>query len=286
MTEPTDRADDRLRAWATATDRPVPAFAARVTRRGGLSRVVALATVMVLVLVALVAGVVLTGGGSRKASLDTAPSAELAMGAAQAIATTPGVHYTLTVAVSDGGINQVLRSSGDIDFAGDRFAGTADAGPDGQTMLMFGGPASGAVIKAGGMFVQTENGPWVPVPPNPQFDALTNRTVLSRAFVRALSVSEVDPAIRTAPCGSTTCRLVSVAIPKAAFFVLEQAVFGDAISEPPVDLAPIVIDVLIDPATGSLAGLETQTTAGTTSSHIQLALTKPATVLEISPPTP
>ena len=61
----------------------------------------ALAGVAVLVLAALVAAVMLVGGGDRKAPLDTTPSAELADGAARALATAPGMRYALTVAVTE-----------------------------------------------------------------------------------------------------------------------------------------------------------------------------------------
>jgi hypothetical protein len=183
-------------------------------------------------------------------------------------------------------MNEGLRSVGQIDLVEDRFAGTADAGPGGQSMLMFGGPSSGAVVKAGGMFVQTEGGPWVRSEANPQFDALTNRAVVSQAFVTALGPSEVDPAIRTAPCGTMTCRLIAVTMPRAALFALERAVFGDAIGEPPADLGPVVVQALIDPTSGFLIGLETQTTAGTTTIHITLGLTRLDPAPAISPPIP
>ena len=60
MTSPRDRADDRLAAWAAATDRPVPAFNRRRSRRRGM-RVVILTAVTVLVLVGIAVGAVLTG---------------------------------------------------------------------------------------------------------------------------------------------------------------------------------------------------------------------------------
>ena len=136
------------------------------------------------------------------------------------------------------------------------------------------------------MFVQTEGGPWVRSDANPQFDAITNRAVVSQAFASALGLSDVDPAIRTIPCGTTTCRLVTVAMPNAAFFALQRAVFGDAAGEAPADLRPVVVQVSIDPSTGFLAGLEARTTAGTTTIHVQLVLAQLDTATEISPPIP
>jgi hypothetical protein len=287
MTTPRNRAEDHLAAWATATDRPVPAFAGRSSRRRGAGRRLVLAAVAVLVLVGLVVGAVLTGGGTQKPTLESAPSAELAMSAARALATAPGVHYTLTIATTDGGNSLGIRSSGDIDFVGGRFAGTADSGPDGQFMLLFGGPRSGALVKAGGLFVQTEGGPWVAVPnPNTQLDPFMDPDRLSNALVNVLEASLVDPEIRTAPCGTTTCRQVGVAVPAAALFALETALLGDGISPPPADLRPVVAQALIDPATGFLAGLETQTTAGTTTIHITLGLTRLDPAPVISPPIP
>jgi hypothetical protein len=287
MTTPRTRADDRIAAWTAATDRPIPSFAGHSSRRRGTGRLVVLATVAVLVLVGLVVGVVLTGGRTQQPALESPPSAELAMSAARALATAPGVHYELTIATTDSGNSLGIRSSGDIDFEGRRFAGTADSGPGGQSMLLFGGPRSGALVRAGGLFVQTEGGPWVSVPnPNTQLDPFMDRDLLSNALVRVLEASLIDPEIRTAPCGTATCRQVGVAVPTGALFALETALLGDGISAPPADLRPIVAQALIDPATGFLVGLETQTAAGTTNIHITLGLTRLDPAPAISPPIP
>jgi hypothetical protein len=287
MTTPRNRADDRIAAWTAATDRPIPAFAGRSPRRRGTGRLVVLTTVAVFILVGLVVGAVLTGGRVQKSTLEMAPSADLAMSAARALATAPGVSYTLTIATTDGGNSLGIRSSGDIDFEGGRFAGTADSGPDGPFMLLFGGPRSGALVKAGGLFVQTEGGPWVSVPnPNTQLDPFMDPVGMSNALANVLDVSFVDPEVRTAPCGTTTCRQVGVAVPAAALFALEKAFLGDSISPPPPDLQPVVAQALIDPSTGWLVGIETQTAAGTTTIHITLGLTRRDPAPAISPPIP
>ncbi len=286
MNDPRTPADDRLDTWAAATDRPIPTFVAPSTRRRGRG-VAILALTTVVVLAGVVVAVVITGGSPQKSSFETAPSAELALTAAQAIAMAPGVHYALSLAVKESGFDSGFRSTGDIDFGGHRFSGVADGGAPGQSMLLFGGPSSGAVIDAGGLFVKTENGPWVAVPGgDPQVDAFMQPARLSNALVAAVQSSAIDPEIRSARCGTATCRQVGIALPKPALFALETALFGGAVSEPPPDLGPIVVQLLIDPSTGFLTGLETQTTAGATSIHITLGLTRLDPAPSIAPPLP
>jgi hypothetical protein len=65
---------------------------------------------------------------------------------------------------------------------------------------------------------------------------------------------------------------------------LETASFGDSIGAPPPDLGPVVVELLIDPASGFLTSLETDTNAGTTPIYITLELTRLDPAPEISPP--
>lgn len=286
MTSSRDRADDRLAAWAAATDRPVPAFNRRRSRRRGM-RVVILTALTVLVLVGIAVGAVLTGSPKTTTTLETAPSADLAIKAAHEIATAPGVHYELDVQVTYDSVTQGIRSFGEIDFQHGRFAGTANDGPTGQGMLLFGGPTNGEVVKADGLYVQTEGEPWVAVPEaTSQLDAFMQPVRLSDAFVAALEASTIDPEIRSAKCGPTTCRLVTLDLPPAALSALETALLGDGVIPPPPDLGPIAVELLIDPATGFLTSLETHTNAGTTPIYLTLGLTRLDTAPEISPPIP
>jgi hypothetical protein len=286
MTTPNSRADDRIAAWAAATGRPIPAFVRRRSRRRG-GRVAILAAVTVLLLAGIVAGTVLTGSSHRTTSLETAPSADLALTAARAIATAPGVEYELDVQVTYDSQTTGIRSFGKIDFQHGRFSGTANDGHTRTGMLLFGGPTNGAVVKADGLFVQTEGDPWVAVPEaSSQLDAFMQSAHLSDAFVAALDASSIDPEIRSAKCGVATCRLVTVDLPASALFALETALFGDSVSQPPTDLGPIVVELLIDPTTGFLASLETHARAGTTPIYITLELTRLDPAPAISPPIP
>ena len=148
-----------------------------------------------------VAAAVLVGLAVQACAFGTAESPQardpraLADSAARAIATAPGVHYSLSIATApdQGG----LGSEGDIAFDGRRFSGTADGGPGGW-MLFFGGPASGALVVADGLFVRTENGPWEPQPPRVEqaafLDKLMDRTGLSEAIASTFKASQIDPA--------------------------------------------------------------------------------------------
>jgi hypothetical protein len=250
-------------------------------------RLILLGAVTVLVLVGVALGAVLIGGTPKKSDLETAPSADLAMTAAHEIATAPGVHYALDIQVTYDGATQGLRSFGEIDFQHGRFAGTANDGPSGQGMLLFGGPTNGELVRADGLFVQTEGEPWVAVPsPSTQLDAFMQPVRLSNALAAALDASTIDTAIHSAKCGTATCRLITVDLPPTALLALETALFGDGVSPPPPDLGPIVVELLIDPATGFLTSLETHTNAGTTPIYITLELTRLDPAPKISPPVP
>ena len=104
------------------------------------------------------------------------------------------MHYELDVQVTYDSVTQGIRSFGEIDFQHGRFAGTANDGPTGQGMLLFGGPTNGEVVKADGLYVQTEGEPWVAVPEaTSQLDAFMQPVRLSDAFVAALEASTMIP---------------------------------------------------------------------------------------------
>jgi hypothetical protein len=119
-----------------------------------------------------------------------------------------------------------------------------------------------------------------------QLDAFMQPVRLSDAFVAALDASSIDPEIRSAKCGTSTCRLVTLDLPATALFAFETALLGDNVSPPPPDLGPVVVELLIDPATGFLTSLETHSKAGTTPIYITLGLTRLDAAPEISPPIP
>jgi hypothetical protein len=222
-------------------------------------------------------------GGSDPPSRAAQDSAGLVASALNAIATAPGVHYSLSIAVAgNGGID----SEGDIDFEGARFSGTADGGAPGAPMLPFGGPTHGALILADGLFVKTEGGPWERQPDETAFfHPLIDRTGLSKAFATAFGASQIDPAVRVAPCGAETCQVVGLAPTRAALAGLWTFVFADRASELPPDLAPMTLDLYTDQS-GFPVRMETRITAGPTVTTVTLQLARLAPPPMIAPPIP
>jgi len=211
----------------------------------------------------------------------------LAVSAAQAIARAPGVRYSVSISTNFGGGagRGGIASNGIIDFETRRFSGTADAGPVGGFMLLFGGPSHGAVIIADGLFVQTEGGPWERQPPAPttMLDPFLDRAGLSTAVATAFAASRFDPALRTAPCGAETCRVVGLILPPAALLSLAAYATGGNIQELPPDLGPVAVDLSLD-GSGFPVRMETRLTAGpaVTTVTLQLARLDPAPA--VAPP--
>jgi hypothetical protein len=222
---------------------------------------------------------------SAAGSLDPAPPAKVAASAAQALATTPGIHYTLKASVDYG--NPVighLDSSGDIDFDHHRFSGIADG--EGGPMLLFGGPSSGAVIVADGLYVRSGADAWEhAADPKSPLDNLTDPAMLSDALARWVAASKVDPTIRTAPCGTQRCQIVRLAVPKAALAGLLAYVTGQETTTLPDDLAPMSVDLAID-ASGFPVRMETKVTAGDTTTTVTLVLTRLDPAPTITAPMP
>ena len=203
--------------------------------------------------------------------------------ALNAIATAPGVRYSLSI---DSGLNGGIDSKGEIDFEGGRFSGTADGGAAGASMLLSGGPTHGAVILADGLFVKTEEGPWERQPDEtPFFHPLIDRTGLSKALATSFGASQIDPAVRVAPCGAETCQVVGLGLPQGALVGLASFVFAERASEPPPDLAPVTLDLYMDPS-GFPVRMETRITAGPTVTTVTLQLARLDPPPLIAPPIP
>lgn len=282
MNAPRPHANDRLDAWARATARPVPAFAPRPKRMSWV-RALSLVVVAAAILLGLIVGAFALGS---PAELKTKDPASVAATAAEAIATAPGVSYSLSIAARypDGTLG--IDSDGAIDFEGHRFSGSARNSPGSASMLFFGGPNSGALVIADGLFVRTEAGPWERQPDQATtLDAFLDRATLSRAAASAFAASEVDPAIRAAPCGATTCQVVGMTLPPAVLARLAFAIFGDRVSEMPPDLVPPHLDLSVD-GTGFPVLLETRVSAGTTTTAITLRLTRLDRAPSIAAPIP
>ncbi len=286
MSAPKNRADGLLETWRTATARPTPAFVAPLRRRRLPIRVALVALAIVLIMSAIVGA--LAVGGFFQRSVDRDPPTQLAASAVQAIANAPGVRYSLTIAVhfGNGDGPSILDTSGVIDFHQHRFSGTADGG-GGAPMLLFGGPTSGAVIVAGEMFVQVEGQPWERVPEmSPQLANLTDAAALSNALRLVLDASEMDRAVRFAPCGTETCRVIALSAPVQTLFDAEVLLLGTAVQPPPPDLGPTEVELLIDPSSGFPVRMDTSITAGPTTTIVSLQLARLDPVPPISAPLP
>jgi len=226
------------------------------------------------------------GASGPEASRVQDPKA-LALSAAGAIGTAPGVAYSVSIstAFNDGGRRGGIESKGKIDFETGRFSGTADGG--GGFMLLFGGPSNGAVVIADGLFVKTEAGPWERQPPDQatRLAPFMDRAGLSKALATAFAASQIDPAIRAAPCGAETCQVVGLLVPPPALVGLASYAFGAGAMELPPDLGPVAVDLYLN-GSGFPVRMETRLTAGpaVTTVTLQLARLDPAPA--IAPPIP
>jgi hypothetical protein len=172
-----------------------------------------------------------------------------------------------------------------IDFEHRRFSGTADGGADGSPMLLFGGPSSGGVIVADGLFVQTEGAPWVHMPEtDPHLDWVMDRLGLSNALKGMFDASVIDSAIRFAPCGAEMCRVIAFMIPATALSYAEVLLLGTDVQSPPSDLEPINIVLLVDPTSRFPVRMDTTIKAGPTTTVVSLELTRLDPAPSISPP--
>ena len=285
MSIPRTRSDELLEHWAAATSRPTPDFLGVSARRRGPAKVVIAAAVLVALILAALA--TLAVGALLQKPKPDVPSAELAHSAAAAIATAPGVGFTLKIATRSPDGTSATNASGTIDFEDRLFSGTADGGDAGAPMSLFGGPASGAVVVADGLFVQTEGGAWVHVPELDQhLAAFVDRDKLSRAFGDILDASTIDPAIRFKPCGAESCRLITISAPPEAIYSAGTGVLGSGVQTPPDDFGRTTVELLIDPSSGFPVRLDTALTAGPTTTEVSLELERLDPAPTISPPIP
>jgi hypothetical protein len=199
------------------------------------------------------------------------------------IAAAPGVSYRLSIETDypEGVLG--FDSSGQIDLRSHRFKGDAGSGR-GPDMLLFGGPRSGSAIMADDLFIKTEDGPWEAVPSEnaAQLKPFLDPATLSRAFATAIDAARIDPAVRTTPCGASTCQIVGLTIPARATNDLTALMFGDAAQPAASDLQPIEADLWLDPETGFPAHLGTRLVAGATTTTVVLDLERldpPPTIL-------
>jgi hypothetical protein len=280
------RADDLIEAWARATDRPAPRFVPMESRGRRLVRV-AIAGLVVVALVGVIVGALALGGLFSR-SVDMRSPAELARMTGGAVAAAPGLQYRLSVSSATPFGVQALNSAGSIDLRGHRFSGTADGG-NGGTMLMFGGPNSGAVVLTDRLFSQTEGGPWeeVPVENAAQLRPFLDPDALRGAITQAIDLAHIDPEVRSTACGTATCQVVGMVLPPRAVSDLAAIMFGGAVLQaPPNDLRPLEAELWLDPVTGFPARFATQAVAGDTTTMLTLDLVRLDSPPEISPPIP
>jgi hypothetical protein len=276
-----------METWLSATTRPVPAFMPRPSQRRRPLWAAVIVLAAILMVTAL--GVVAIGGYLRPTQdpnqpRDAQSPAEIAASSARAIAEAPGVRYALTVAVDFGNDAAHLDSSGEIDLEKHRLSGIADGG--GGSMVLFGGPSSGAAVVADGLYVRTGAGSWEHIAdPSSPLDRLIDPDEISGAVARWIASSQVDPTIRGASCGTQRCQVVRISVPPGALSELQGFVFDQDPTPMPSDLAPISVDLYID-ASGFPVGLETVVTAGDTTTAVSLRLTRLDPAPTITPPIP
>ena len=74
-------------------------------------------------------------------------------------------------------------------------------------------------------------------------------------------------------CGAEACRVVGLALPRAALGGLSAFVFADRASDLPPDLAPVTLDLFLDPS-GFPVRMETRIAAGPTVTDVVLQLAR------------
>ena len=197
---------------------------------------VVLAVLGVVVLVIVLIGALVVGGFLDSPAPTRGP-AELARLTPDALAEAPGLGYDLSIEVGGGGALMGLDSSGLIDLQAGRFAGSADRG-QAASMLLFGGPDSGSVVLADGLFVQAEDGPWEAVPPAnaAQLAAFLDPASIGTLARLAIEGAEIDPATRTTQCGSEACRVVGLTLPTQAIGLVVGQLIGGEQPPPTVQL--------------------------------------------------
>jgi hypothetical protein len=285
MTTPRNRSDALIERWTDATVRPTPEFRGVSSRRRSPRRLVFLVLALVALVVVVGLGTLAIGTFVQKPREDI-PSAVLVKSAVAAVATAPGVRFTLKISTAFDYGTQQTDTTGVIDFAHGRFSGTAGGGGGGAPMLLFGGPSSGAAILADGLYVMSDSEPWARVPDsNAQLEAFMDPVRVSRAFRTVIDSSLIGDAVRFAPCGNTSCRVVSLSAPPAALFDAEAVMLGPSGQTPPPDFGAATIEALSDPS-GCPVAIETVLKAGSTVTNVALELERLEPAPAITPPIP
>ena len=157
------RTDELLKTWMAATAKPTPDFREGSARRRRPGRaLVLILAVIVLILVAL--GTLAIGALiQRRTDSDLRPRSSLTLPSPRSrVPQAYGSRFRFPPTLETGsaapmpGPDRLLKGS----LLGNGRIGGAGGG----RMSLFGGPSSGGVIVADGLFVQTEGQPWVRVP--------------------------------------------------------------------------------------------------------------------------
>ena len=246
------------------------------------------------VLLAVLGGVVLISiviaalvlGGFYNAPAPTRSPAELAELTPDALAEAPGLGYDLTIEVGEAGALMGMDSSGLIDLQARRFSGSADRG-QAQSMLLFGGPESGSVVLADGLFIQTEDGPWegVPAANATQLRAFLDPASIATMARLAIQAAEIDTATRTTPCGPESCQVINLTLPTQAIALVVGQVIGQQ-QPAPIDMLPVKAELWLDQETGFPRRVAIDATAGGTTTKIVLELERLDPPPVITPPAP
>ena len=117
------------------------------------------------------------------------------------------------------------------------------------------------------------------------FHPLMDRTGLSKALAAAFGASAIDPVVRSAPCGAESCRVVGLVVPRPALAGLIDVRLRGSCPELPPDLAPVALDLHLDPS-GFPVRMETRISAGPTVTAVSLQAGASRPAAGIVPPIP
>ena len=140
---------------------------------------------------------------------------------------------------------------------------------------------------ADGLFLHDQSDVWkrIPdgrVPTDWVFDAGGRAHALENALAKAT----VGSALRTAPCGTTTCQVIEVTLPASAMSDFRATLTGMSSDPLPADVGSVSGELFVDLSKGYLRRVDAAFTAGDTTWLITVSLETLSQAPEIVAPIP
>lgn len=223
------------------------------------------------------------------AKLDPDPPSSVLATAIDNLANAPAVRWDLTAGYRTDDYQVIaVHSTGTIDFDHGRVGADADGGRVDWSMFFFGGPTSGSIVIADGLFVRDQSGVWERIPDGKvPTDWVFNAGGRAHALRNALARATIGSALRAAPCGTTTCQVVLVTLPASAMSEFRATLTGKGSFDPmPPRVSDVTGELFIDPSTSYLRRVDATFTAGNTTWLITLSLDTLPQAPEIVAPIP